>query len=138
MATTIVSGHGYRIHNQAGLRRHAEDGFAERDGEQDAGGCANDAGDETEHCRFGEEETQDAAGGAADRFHQADVVLALHRDVGHGGHDAERGEDEDDGDGGGEQAADAVVDFAFGFGELADAVDVGFGEASVQSRRCSR
>ena len=34
IATRIVSSHGYRIHNQAGLRRYAEDGFAESDGEQ--------------------------------------------------------------------------------------------------------
>src|SRR5580704_5032422 len=67
-------------------------------------------------------------GCAAERLHQADVVFSLHGDVGHGGHDAERGEDQDDHDGSTEQAADAVVDFAFGLGELADSVDVGVGE----------
>src|SRR5580704_14849210 len=67
-------------------------------------------------------------GCAAERLHQADVVFSLHGYVGHGGHDAERGEDQDDHDGGIEQAADAVVDLSLSFGELADAVDVGFGK----------
>src|ERR1700687_5242798 len=52
--------------------------------------------------------------------------------MGHRGHHAESGEDENYGDSCAEQAADAVVDLGFGFGELANGANVGFGKFSLK------
>ena len=116
------------------MRRDAENGFAEGDGEREACCGADESSDEAESGGFGEEKSEHAARRSADGFHQADVVLALHGDVGHRGHDAERGEDEDDADSRCEQAADALVDFSFGFSELANAVDVGIWNFFLQKK----
>src|SRR5258708_3777609 len=103
--------HGNRIHDEARGSSDAEDGFAQSHGKGDASGCPDEPSGETENNGFREEEVEDAAGRASDRFHHAYVVATFGGDVGHGGHDAERGEGEDECGGGGEEAGDARVDF---------------------------
>ena len=127
MATRIVRATetGYTI--EARTRCHAEYGFAKPDGKQKAGGRADNAAREAEQRGFREKQAQHATGGAADSFHQADIIFALHGDVGHGGHDAQPGESQHQRGCGGEQSADASVNFGFGIGELAQAMDVGGG-----------
>ena len=90
-------------------------------------GSAKNSSDQAKHRSFCEEEAQNTAGSPADRFHQSNIILTFHRDVGHGRHDAQRREDQHDRDGGSKQAADTVIDLAFRFGELTNAVDVSFG-----------
>src|SRR5882724_11179555 len=113
-------GHGNRIHDEARRGSDAEDGFAQSHGERNAGGGSDETTYETENNGFREEEIEDAAGGASDGFHHADVVAAFSGDIGHGGHDAEGGEGEDERGSGGEQAGDARINFGLGFRELAE------------------
>jgi len=47
-------------------------------------------------------------------------VAAFGGDIGHGCHDAEGGEGEDECGSGGEEAGDAGINFGLGFGELAE------------------
>src|SRR5581483_98422 len=125
-------GYGNRIHDEARLGSDAEDSFAEPDREEKTDGRAKQTTGKTEERGFDEEEAEDAAGGTADGFHEGDIVFALHGDVGHCGHDAKSGEDEDDGDGGVEDAGNAVVDSGFAFGELADGADIEIGKLLLQ------
>src|SRR5882724_3446839 len=89
-------GHGNRIHDEARGGSDAEDSFAQSHGERDACGGSDEAANEPEDDGFREEKIEDAAGGASDGFHHANVVAAFSGDVGHGCHDAEGGEGEDE------------------------------------------
>src|SRR5262249_51491737 len=126
--------HSNRIHNQAWTRCETEDDFAEKHRERDASGGSDEAAAQAEQNCFREKKAKNAAPCSTDGFHEADVVAALHGDIGHGGHDAERGENEHDGDGEIEQAGDARVDFGLRFSELADRADVEIGEFLLERR----
>src|SRR5882672_4650485 len=125
-------GHGNRIHDEARGGSDAENSFAQNHGERNASGGPDETACETENNGFREEEIEDAAGGASDRFHHADVVAALSGDVGHGCHDAKRGEGEDECSCGGEEAGDAGIDFGLSFGELAEGMDFDAGKLGTQ------
>src|SRR5207248_7070296 len=53
--------HRNRIHDEAGLRGYAEDGFAEADRENNSCCGADEAAGESEQRGFGEEKTEDSA-----------------------------------------------------------------------------
>ncbi len=87
-----------------------------------------------EQSGFREKEAQYPARGAADSLHQADIIFAFHGDVGHGRHDAQPGESQHQRGCGGEQSADAGINFSFGIGELAQAMHVGGGNILRERR----
>src|SRR3974390_1069893 len=76
----------------------------------------------------------DPADRAADGFHEAHVIFALHGDIAHADHHAKRSEEKNQQHGSGKNAADAVVDVAFGFRELLDAVNIGLRKPLAKRR----
>ena len=64
--------------------------------------------DGAEHSDFGQKQANDAGNRAAERFHQADVFAALHRERGHRCENAQGGQHQDQQHGGDDQQSNAV------------------------------
>src|SRR6266404_1026679 len=126
-------GHRNRIHDEPRLRGDAKHCLAQSDGENNSCCRTDHAAGKAEQRSFRKKETQHSPHGAADRLHQADVVLALHCDVGHGGHYTQGGEKQNYCHGCRQNSRDAVIEPRFAFRELPNGADFNFRELLLKS-----